>query len=218
MLDFLLNQGADVNAVDNNGLSALHLAILRRRRECVIKLSKHNALIDLPTPFSKASTKRLIEELMSDVLPICKSTQDDEGETDISCWWRKLCYNNNTFVKPERRSTWLDHSFQFYMDNTLFRYISPSCERLPLWFCYVTLYSVISLRYSFQSGIRHWLTISNIIAGNILNYYFVTWSQLLLFYLKLYHMLWLITDVDCFVFCWIRACIYNSNIDLYKVA
>ncbi|OXU18205.1 hypothetical protein TSAR_007028 [Trichomalopsis sarcophagae] len=76
MFHCLLSRGADVEALDNNGLSALHLAILRKRRECVIELSQRNAAADLLTPVSRATTQQLVEEIMSDVLPVHGKVQD----------------------------------------------------------------------------------------------------------------------------------------------
>lgn len=84
MFQCLLSRGAKVEALDNNVLSALHLAILRKRRECVIELSRRNTIADLVTPFTKATTQQLVEEIMSDVLPVHrKGHKDFVDESEI---------------------------------------------------------------------------------------------------------------------------------------
>ncbi|KAJ8687169.1 hypothetical protein QAD02_022963 [Eretmocerus hayati] len=70
IFDYLLTSGANMEAVDNYGLCALHLAILRRKRDFVLQLTKRGMNIDLIVdPASGASLQRLAEGIMSDLLP-----------------------------------------------------------------------------------------------------------------------------------------------------
>ena len=65
----LLNSGADEKVYDNVGFTALHLAILRRKRECVIQLMKHSILNKIKTPYTRVTIQELFLGLMSNVLP-----------------------------------------------------------------------------------------------------------------------------------------------------
>ncbi|XP_058800410.1 putative ankyrin repeat domain-containing protein 30B-like [Phymastichus coffea] len=78
----LLARQADPNAVDRHGLNALHLAIIRRRRDCVLELSSRRwGVVERPSPFTGTSTRRLREEIMLDMLP-SKRRAYDECEHD----------------------------------------------------------------------------------------------------------------------------------------
>lgn len=78
VFDYLLHRGANFNVTDGSGLSVLHLAVLRRKRDCVISLLKRNPDLNLPTPNAKISTQQLFEELMRDMLPITAALCDDK--------------------------------------------------------------------------------------------------------------------------------------------
>ncbi|KAL7302498.1 hypothetical protein TKK_0005141 [Trichogramma kaykai] len=58
----LIEMGADVDAIDRHGLSVLHIAILKRSRDCVIALAR----------LSRRTTKtlELARELLRDLLPV----------------------------------------------------------------------------------------------------------------------------------------------------
>ena len=65
VLDALIDRGCDVNALNFDGRSALHMMVSRNRLECVVTLLAHEAEIDLRdkdgnTPLHLAVEKKLI--------------------------------------------------------------------------------------------------------------------------------------------------------------
>lgn len=69
----LLERGANVNEQDNLGFTALQLAILRRKRDCVITLMEKGIDFNTRSPRSNITVFELAEELMSDILPAVRS-------------------------------------------------------------------------------------------------------------------------------------------------
>ncbi|KAI4493961.1 hypothetical protein M0802_009337 [Mischocyttarus mexicanus] len=90
----LLNRGADFTAKDRTGFTALQLAILRKKRDAAIILIERGSNVNLPTPLTKISLKKLSEITLPKLLP---SIQYDDEEVALSTS-RKI-YKNNLFRK-----------------------------------------------------------------------------------------------------------------------
>lgn len=76
VLLLLLNRGADVTAKDQTGFTALQLAILRKKRDAAILLIKRGSDVNLSTPLTKISLRKLSEITLPNLLPSIQYEED----------------------------------------------------------------------------------------------------------------------------------------------
>ena len=75
IFSLLLERGANINEEDNLGFTALQLAILRRKRDCVVHLLEREIDLTKLTAQSKITIHEFAEKCMSDILPAVRSTR-----------------------------------------------------------------------------------------------------------------------------------------------